>query len=95
LEILELEKDLFADKDIKELLRRIFLVCKTEPTFQSQNYNNIDKNISSLESKLARKESILIKVQQYKKDILQKIEDLDQRNLSLKSKLLQKLGSEL
>jgi hypothetical protein len=95
LEILELEKDSFVDKDIKELLKRIFLVCKVEPTFQTDNYMNIDKNIGSLESKLAKRESVLIQVQQYKKDLQEKIEDLDQNNTSMKSRLLQKLGSEL
>lgn len=95
MEILELEKDSFVDKDIKELLKRIFLVCKAEPTFQTDNYMNIDKNIGSLESKLAKRESVLIQVQQYKKDLQEKIEDLDQNNTSMKSRLLQKLGSEL
>lgn len=95
MEILELEKDSFGDKDIKELLRRIFLICKTEPTFLPQNHNETDKKIGMLESNLAKKESVLIQVQQYKKDMLEKIEDLDQKNTSLRSKLLEKLGSEL
>lgn len=95
MEILELEKDSFVDKDIKELLRRIFLVCKTEPTFQTTSYVDLDKKVGSLESKLAKKESILIKVQEYKKDLQEKIEELDQKNISLKSRLLNKLGSEL
>jgi len=80
----------------KTIFDRIFSVCKKDPQFQvNDKTKDLDSEIKILEEHLNKNNDIISKAEEFKKDIQHKLSLLDDQNLELKSKVLEKLGSEL
>ena len=80
----------------KTIFDRIFSVCKKNPQFQvNDRIKELDVEIKILEEKLGKNNDIINRAEEFRKDIQYKLSLLDDQNLDLKSKVLEKLGSEL
>lgn len=86
--------------NIKELLPqvvdRIFAICKSDPTFHLKDELEIVENkMLSLKQKIEKQDGLLKQSEELKKDIIQRIEILEDHNQQKQSELLELIGSEL
>jgi len=86
--------------NIKELLPqvvdRIFSICKSDPSFHLKDELEIVENkMLSLKQKIEKQDGLLKQSEELKKDIIQRIEILEDHNQQKQSELLELIGSEL
>lgn len=79
----------------KTIFDRIFSVCKKDPQFQEKDTENIDNEIKILEEKVQKNNEIIVKAEEFKKDVKYKLSLLEEQNVELKAEVLEKLGSDL
>ncbi len=81
---------------IETVLNEIFLISENDPNFKKDN--EVKKNeikLNKIKDKLKKQNIILDKSKKFEKEIIEKIELLDNEIIKEKSELLYKLGSEL
>jgi len=80
----------------KNVFDRLFAVCKMDPHFKvNEKTEEIDIEISELETKLQKNKEIIKRADEYRKDLERKVKLLDEQNYETKSLVLEKLGSEI
>ena len=83
------------EKFLSTVLDKIFAISKQDDSFSIKNKNvKLDGEIKRLISKCNKQKSLLEKANQIETDINKKITDIEEQNFSMKSRLLEILGSE-
>jgi hypothetical protein len=81
---------------LPSIVDRIFSICKNDPNFKLKNEMEIVENrIESLKKKRDKQIELLEQSNTIKKDLMQRIEVLDDQNAKKQIELLESLGSEL
>jgi hypothetical protein len=81
---------------LPSIVDRIFLICKNDPNFKLKNEMEIVENrIESLKKKRDKQSDLLEQSNTIKKDLMQRIEVLEDQNSKKQIELLESLGSEL
>lgn len=81
---------------LPQIVDRIFSVCKSDPSFHLKDELEIIENkIISLQHKINRQNSLMEQSDKLKKDIMQRIEIIDEHNQRKQVELLESIGSEL
>lgn len=81
---------------LPQIIDRIFLICKNDPNFDLKDEMQIVENkIKAMTKKIEKQDELIKKSKIFKKDLLQRIEILENSNNSKQSQLLEELGSEL
>lgn len=89
-----------SKKNYKELLPqvvdRIFLTCKNDPSFHLKDEIEIIENkIQALLKKIEKQEYFFKESEKIKADLQQRIEVLENENNTKQTELLEELGSEI
>lgn len=84
-------------KSSEELLNEIFLICQNEEFFgeQKDRYNNLNEEVKDYKKTLNSKTNLIEKSESYKNSLQNKLEDMNQRILDKRIRLLEELGSSL
>ncbi|MHA1620744.1 MAG: hypothetical protein ACTSVO_01280 [Candidatus Heimdallarchaeaceae archaeon] len=79
---------------LPQVIQRIFSVCKTDTNFPLKNkIKIIDGEVSSLKEKVMRQMKVATRAKKSREDLMERIEDLEDRNQEIKDRLLSFLGS--
>lgn len=80
---------------LPQVIDRIFSICKSDPTFHLKDELEIVENkMMSIRQKIEKQESLLKQSDELKKDLIQRIEILDDHNEQKQAELLELIGSE-
>lgn len=80
----------------KSVFDRIFAVCKKDPIFKvNEKMTQVNPEIDELEENLQKNKKIIMRADEYRKDLERKVKLLDEQNYELKSNVLHKLGSDI
>jgi hypothetical protein len=80
---------------IPQIIKRIFAICRNDDHFAlKDDIQQLSDDHKELQKKLNSKESMLAQSREVKKDLLRRISVLEHDNESLKSQLLEEMGSE-
>lgn len=81
---------------LPQIAERIFSICKSDPSFQLKDELEIvEHKMTSVRKKIEKQDQLLKQSEELKKDIIQRIEILDEHNERKQMELLESLGSEL
>lgn len=81
---------------LPQIVERIFAICRTDPNFHLKNEMEIIENkLQSINQKIAKQDQLLEQSNVLKKDIIQRIELIDNNNIHKQSELLESIGSEI
>lgn len=96
MEIKVLGKKNNPQEQLPQIVNRIFLICKTDPNFPLKNeMENVDERIDKIENKISKQDALLKQSDDLKKDLIKRIEILDDSNNRKQMELLESLGSEI
>lgn len=81
---------------IPQIVERIFLTCKNDPSFHLKDEIEIVENkAKSLQQKIEKQDYFLKEAEKMEKDLQNRVEILDNENSNKQIELLEELGSEL
>lgn len=81
---------------LPQIIDRIFSICRNDPNFKLKDEMEIVENrMESLRQKIKKQEDLLTQSNQLSKDLIQRIEILENQNERKQTELLELLGSEL
>lgn len=81
---------------LPQIVDRIFAVCRNDPNFQLKDEMEIVENrMESLRQKIKKQELLLSQSNELSKDLMQRIEVLDNQNEQKQIELLESLGSDI
>lgn len=81
---------------LPQIVDRIFAVCRNDPNFQLKDEMEIVENrMESLRQKIKKQELLLSQSNELSKDMMQRIEVLDNQNEQKQIELLESLGSDI
>lgn len=81
---------------LPQIVERIFAICRTDPNFHLRNEMEIIENkLQSINQKIAKQDQLLEQSSKLKKDIIQRIEIIDNDNIHKQNELLESIGSEI
>lgn len=85
------------EKSYEELLDEIFQVCRNEEFFgeEKEKYNSLSEQIKGYKEKVKNKNNLIEKSESYENSLQNKLEDMNQRILDKRIRLLDELGSSL
>jgi len=80
---------------IPQIVKRIFAICRNDDHFAlKDDIQNLSVENKTLQEKLNKKESMLSQSREIKKDLLSRISVVEHDNETLKSQLLESMGSD-
>lgn len=81
---------------LPQIMMRMYAVCKNDPSFHLKTQVvEVEKKVSVLNRQLEKKEELLQKSNEIHDDLKKRLDDIEQKNYELKSRLLDELGSEI
>jgi len=81
---------------LPQIVNRIFSICKNDSSFAlREKITDVDEDISVLKEKIIRQNHLFKQSKKLTFDLNERIQILEDRNISLKERLLESLGSEL
>ena len=84
------------DELIPTVLEHIFVICKEDKHFDLKEKNTVvDNKLNLVNSKLKKQNSLFEQSEKIKKDLLEKLKNIDDESFTLKYKILETLGSEI
>ena len=94
---IEISEQKNSNKDLlPQIVDRIFSICKVDPSFHLKDEMEIIGNkIQSILNKIEKQDNLLEQSENLKKDLMQRIEVMDDNNGRRQVELLETLGSEL
>lgn len=94
---IEISEQKNSNKDLlPQIVDRIFSICKVDPSFHLKDEMEIIGNrIQSVLNKIEKQDDLLKQSESLKKDLIQRIEVLDDSNRRNQAELVETLGSEL
>jgi len=93
--------EIFENKEsnrelLPQIMDRIFAVCKNDPNFKLKDEMEIIENRTiSLKQKIGKQSTLLTQSNLLTKDLLQRIEVIENQNERKQTELLEALGSEI
>ena len=96
-----MEIEIFENKEsnrelLPQIMDRIFAVCKNDPNFKLKDEMEIIENRTiSLKQKIGKQSTLLTQSNLLTKDLLQRIEVIENQNERKQTELLEALGSEI
>ena len=91
-----LEQKKKTSEQIPQIVNRIFAICKNDSNFPLKNeMEDVDGRIQEMKVKITKQDNLLEQSSELKKDLIQRIEVIDDSNSRLQMQLLENLGSEL
>ena len=80
---------------LPQVIQRIFSICKTDSNFPLRNKSkSLDGKVSSLKAKALKQMQVARRAKEARKNLIERISDLEERNEEVKIELLDFLGSE-
>ena len=94
---IEISEQKNSNKDLlPQIVDRIFSICKVDPSFHLKDEMEIIGNkIQSISNKIEKQDNLLKQSEHMKKELIQRIEVIDNDNGKRQAELLEALGSEL
>lgn len=85
------------EKSYEEFLNEIFQICRNEEFFgeEKEKYNSLFEQIKKYREKVENKADLIEKSESYENSLQNKLEDMNQRILDKRIRLLDELGSSL
>ena len=81
---------------LPQIVDRIFATCRNDPNFQLKDEMQIVENrMESLKQKIEKQEELLSQSNDLSKDLMQRIEVLENQNEAKQIELLEALGSDV
>jgi len=81
---------------LPQIVERIFSICKNDPNFTLKDELEIVENKSeSIKQKIEKQYELLVKSSELKKDLLERLEVIENQNERKQIELLEAMGSEL
>jgi len=91
-----LEQKKKTHEQIPQIVNRIFAICKNDSNFPLKNeMEDVDSRIQEMKVKITKQDNLLEQSSELKKDLIQRIEVINDSNSRLQMRLLENLGSEL
>ena len=95
MEIIREERKADHSEFLPQIVQRIFAVSKVDPNFVLKGKFDItESEIIGLKKKLAGQGLLLRKANETKKNLIMRIEKLEEKNANLREDLLDELGSQ-
>jgi len=84
-------------KSSKELLNEIFQICRNEQLFtdEREKFDSLVEKVKEYKEKVKSKDELIEKSESYENSLQNKLEDMNQRILDKRIRLLEDLGSNL
>jgi oligoribonuclease (3'-5' exoribonuclease) len=80
---------------LPQVIQRIFSVCKTDLNFPLENKSKvINGKVASLKQRTMKQMEVARRAKETRENLIERIEDLEERNQETKNELLDYLGSE-
>lgn len=94
---IELREENNSHKELlPQIVDRIFSICKVDPSFHLKDEMEIIENkIQSLLNKITKQDKLLEQSEVLKKDLVQRIEIMEDENIRKQTELLETLGSDV
>jgi hypothetical protein len=90
------EQNYKKEEFISQIIERILTICKFDENFGiDDKLNEVNNESKNIQEKIKNKEELLLKSNEMKKSLIEKITELEDENLKIKIKLLESLGAEL
>lgn len=84
------------EKTIPVIMSEIISICKEDKVlFDNKNLDNIEKEISDIDFKINKQQSLIMQSEELNKDIESKLNLLENEIYSIRTTLLEELGSEI
>jgi len=81
---------------LPQVLKRIFSICKEDPNFYLKNQiETVESNIYKLKKKVEKNDALLKEAEGISSSLKKRIDNLEEKNIEIKTRLLEELGSEL
>ena len=81
---------------LPQIVDRIFAVCRNDPNFELKDEMQIVENrMKSLRQKITKQVELLQQSNALSKDLMQRLEVLDNQNENKQTELLESLGSDI
>ena len=81
---------------LPQIVDRIFAVCRNDPNFELKDEMQIVENrMESLRQKITKQVELLQQSNALSKDLMQRLEVLDNQNENKQTELLESLGSDI
>lgn len=81
---------------LPQVINRIFAICKTDKNFPlREQISEIDVDIRAIKRKLIKQSGLFKQSQELGHELNERLNILEERNMALKERLLENLGSEL
>lgn len=91
-----LEEKKIKTEDIPQIIHRIFSICKQDHSFPyKKESEQLDKEVENLKKKIKTKEDVIKKALTFEAQMKKRFVDIQEKNLSLREKILEALGSSL
>jgi hypothetical protein len=91
-----IEEKINSQELLPQIIERIFSICRVDPNFKLKDELEIVENkIKSIKQKIERQDMLLERSATLKKDLLQRLEILNDQNEKKQISLLESLGAEL
>lgn len=79
-----------------QVLLRIYSICKNDSNFPLKSkLNSIEGEAEELQKQIDRKNKLLEKSGSIYREMKQRLDNLDEKNYEMKSRLLEELGSDI
>jgi hypothetical protein len=96
MEITILEEKKIKTEDIPQIIHRIFSICKQDHSFPYRKESEqLESEIKNLQKKIKMKEEVIKKVIVFESQMKKRLSDVQDKNLSIREKILEALGSSL
>jgi len=88
------EQNYKKEEFINRVIKQILTICKFDKNFNiDDKTNRIDEDIKNTQTKIKSKDQLLLKSDEMRKTLVEKITDLENENCKIKMNLLESLGS--
>jgi len=78
---------------LPQIIQRIFSVCKVDPNFPMKTkIQSVDGKVSALKEKVNKQMAVARRAKKTRDDLIERINDLEERNEDEKHRLLDLLG---
>lgn len=89
----EWEQNYKKEEFIHHIIEHILSICKNEDFSISNRVSRVEKNIENTQNKIKNKDELLLKSNEMRKSLVDRISELEDENFQIKVKLLESLGS--
>ena len=90
------EQNYKKEEFISRIVEQILMICKHDKNFNiADKVNRIDEDVENTTKKIKSKNELLVKSDEMRKSLVDKLTELENDNFRVKMNLLESLGAEL